>query len=42
MKTKEIKGHPHEAYTPDSYPEAEMLQRSKEHFEWIDRQKNSA
>lgn len=39
MKTKEIKGHVHEAYTPDSYPEDEMLQRSKDFFEWIDRRR---
>jgi len=39
MKTKEIKGHIHEYYHPDSYPEAEMLQRSKDHFEWIDRRR---
>lgn len=39
MKTKEIKGHIHEAYMPDSYPESEMIQRSKEYFEWIDRRR---
>ncbi|WP_456461742.1 nitroreductase family protein [Reichenbachiella sp.] len=39
MKTKEIKGHLHEAYVPDSYPEAEMIQRSKDYFEWIDRRR---
>lgn len=39
MKTKEIKGHLHEAYTPDGYPEAEMIQRSRDYFEWIDRRR---
>lgn len=39
MKTIEIKGHPHESYSPDTYPEAEMLQRSKDYFEWIDRRR---
>lgn len=39
MKTREIKGYTHEEYHPDSYPETEMIQRSKDHFEWIDRRR---
>lgn len=39
MRTKNIKGHIHEAYHPDAYPEAEMIQRSKDHLEWIDRRR---
>ncbi|MEP2025809.1 nitroreductase family protein, partial [Reichenbachiella sp.] len=39
MKIKEIKGHSHEAYTPDHYPESEMIQRSKDYYEWIDRRR---
>lgn len=39
MKTKEIKGHIHEEYKPDSYTESEMIQRSRDHFEWIDRRR---
>lgn len=39
MKTKEIKGHTHEEYHSDRYPESEMIQRSRDHFEWIDRRR---
>lgn len=39
MKTKEIKGHTHEEYHPDRYTESEMIQRSRDHFEWIDRRR---
>ncbi|MEO9802613.1 MAG: nitroreductase family protein [Reichenbachiella sp.] len=39
MKTKDIKGFIHEEYHPDNYPEAEMIKRSKDHFEWIDRRR---
>lgn len=39
MKTKQINGHTHEAYQPDHYPEAEMIQRSQAYYEWIDRRR---
>ncbi|UXX78277.1 nitroreductase family protein [Reichenbachiella carrageenanivorans] len=39
MKTKQINGHTHEAYQPDHYSESEMIQRSKDYYEWADRRR---
>ncbi|MEO9966726.1 MAG: nitroreductase family protein [Reichenbachiella sp.] len=39
MKTKNVNGYLHEEYHPDRYEEAEMIQRSKDHYQWIDRRR---
>jgi iodotyrosine deiodinase len=36
MKTKEINGYTHVAHTPNQYSEAEMLNRSKFFYQWMD------
>ena len=38
-KTKLIDGHPFVSYSKETYPTAEMLEKSKEFYEWLDKRR---
>lgn len=38
-KTKTIAGYPFEEYTRDTYPETEVVERSKQFYEWMDKRR---
>ena len=39
MSSKTINGHPYVSYTKETYPEEEVVQRSKEFFDWLDKRR---
>ncbi|MBL6449461.1 nitroreductase family protein [Fulvivirga sp. 29W222] len=38
-KTKTIDGYPFEEYSKETYPEAEVIKRSKQFYEWMDKRR---